>query len=58
MWNKGTIIVNGIESKYCVKYYAEPSEEYSINGGRISKLYDIIIQNYMIISLENLDMLY
>lgn len=43
MWTEGTI---GIPKKdggykavhYCIKHYDEPSEEYGINGGRISKL--------------------
>lgn len=43
MWSEGTI---GIPTKgakymavhYWVKHYDEPSEEYGINGGKISKL--------------------
>lgn len=51
MWSKGTIEVNGIEFKYEVKRYVEPSEEYGINGGRISKLY-VSNGGYTVISYD------
>ena len=43
MWKEGTIGVPVENSKYkvvhyWVKVYEEPSEEYGINGGKISKL--------------------
>lgn len=38
MWDKGTLLIDGTNVKYCVKHYAEPSEEYGIDGGRISKM--------------------
>jgi len=38
MWEKGTLLINGTNVKYCVKHYEEPSEEYGIDGGRISKM--------------------
>jgi len=45
MWSEGTISIPDAEDKkkytichYWVKHYEEPSEEYGINGGRISKL--------------------
>ena len=43
MWKQGTIGVkdsNGrmVSVTFWVKYYEEPSEEYGISGGRISKL--------------------
>lgn len=34
MWDKGEYM----GYTYCVKHYDEPSAEYGINGGRISKL--------------------
>lgn len=43
MWSQGTIgVPNGdgtyTTCRYWVKHYDEPSEEYGIDGGRISKL--------------------
>ena len=43
MWKEGTIGIPEKSGKYMavhywVKVYEEPSEEYGINGGRISKL--------------------
>lgn len=38
MWTNGTMNINGTEIKYCVKHYSEPSEDYGIEGGRISKM--------------------
>ena len=43
MWTRGTIGVkdsNGrmVSVSYWIKHYEEPSEEYGISGGRISKL--------------------
>ena len=43
MWKEGTIGIPKKDGKYknvqyWVKYFEEPSEDYGINGGRISKL--------------------
>ena len=38
MWEKGTLLIDGTNGKYCVKHYGEPSEEYGIEGGCISKM--------------------
>lgn len=45
MWSEGTIRIPDARDNerntvchYWVKHYDEPSEEYGINGGRISKL--------------------
>ena len=38
MWSKGSIKVKSSIFTYSVKYYDNPSEEYGIDGGRISKL--------------------
>ena len=45
MWSEGTISIPDANVKakttichYWVKHYEEPSEEYGVNGGRISKL--------------------
>jgi hypothetical protein len=38
MWEKGTLLIDGTSVKYWVKHYEEPSEEYGIDGGRISKM--------------------
>lgn len=43
MWSEGTIGIPAIDKKYTavhywVKHYEEPSEEYGIDGGKISKL--------------------
>jgi hypothetical protein len=38
MWDEGTLLVKGTNVKYWVKHYDEPSEEYGIDGGRISKM--------------------
>ncbi len=37
-WSHGTIELNGKEYRYSMKHFSEPSEDYGINGGRISKL--------------------
>jgi hypothetical protein len=38
MWNKGSIKIENQIFTYCAKVYGEPSEEYGIEGGKISKL--------------------
>jgi hypothetical protein len=38
MWKKGSIKIENQIFTYCAKVYGEPSEEYGIEGGRISKL--------------------
>ena len=43
MWSEGTIGIPKKDGKYksvkyWVKYFEEPSEDYGINGGKISKL--------------------
>lgn len=39
MWRKGTIKLSDMTvCEFCVKYYNEASEDYGINGGKISKL--------------------
>jgi hypothetical protein len=38
MWEKGTLLIEGTTVKYCIKHYTEPSEDYGIDGGRISKM--------------------
>lgn len=43
MWSEGTIGIPATDKKYTavhywVKHYEESSEEYGINGGKISKL--------------------
>ena len=43
MWSEGTIGIPAEDGNYTavhywVKHYEEPSEEYGINGGKISKL--------------------
>ena len=38
MWETGTITVNGKEYKFECKHYEQPSADYGIDGGRISKL--------------------
>lgn len=38
MWEKGSLLIEGTVVKYWVKHYPEPSEEYGIDGGRISKM--------------------
>ena len=38
MWKKGSIQINDETFTYCAKVYGEPSEDYGIEGGRISKL--------------------
>lgn len=38
MWEEGTLLINGKSLKYQVKHYDEPSEEYGIEGSRISKM--------------------
>ena len=38
MWEKGSLLIEGAVVKYWVKHYPEPSEDYGIDGGRISKM--------------------
>lgn len=38
MWAKGMMQIHGAECRYWIKHFDEPSEEYGIDGGRISKL--------------------
>jgi hypothetical protein len=43
MWKEGTIRIPQLDGKnhiihFWIKYFEEPSEEYGLDGGRISKL--------------------
>ena len=38
MWTEGSIRVRNSTFHYWVKHYEEPSEDFGIDGGRISKL--------------------
>ncbi len=38
MWTEGSIKVGNSIFHYWAKHYEEPSEDYGIDGGRISKL--------------------
>ena len=38
MWHEGKFDLNGAGYRWCAKVYDEPSEDYGIEGGRISKL--------------------
>lgn len=38
MWEQGSLLIDGTTVHYWVKHYDEPSEDYGIMGGRISKL--------------------
>ena len=38
MWTEGSIRVKNSAFHYWVKHYEEPSEDFGIDGGRISKL--------------------
>ena len=38
MWTNGSLLIDGTVVKYWVKHYDEPSEDYGINGRRISKM--------------------
>ena len=38
MWDQGKLLIEGMNVKYYVKHYEEPSEDYGIEGGRISKM--------------------
>lgn len=38
MWAEGSIKIENSIFHYWVKHYEEPSEDYGIDGGRISKL--------------------
>jgi hypothetical protein len=38
MWNKGSIKIGNQTFTYSAKVYGEPSEDYGIEGGKISKL--------------------
>lgn len=50
MWTKGAMRIEGTEILFWVKHFEEPSEDYGIEGGRISKLMlkqgEICILNY------------
>ena len=50
MWAEGSIKIENSIFHYWVKHYEEPSEDYGIDGGRISKLMlkrnDEIVYNY------------
>jgi hypothetical protein len=38
MWSKGSLKIENTICHYWVKHYEDPSEDYGIDGGRISKL--------------------
>lgn len=38
MWNKGSVKIENQIFTYSAKVYGEPSEDYGIEGGKISKL--------------------
>lgn len=38
MWEEGTLRINEKSLKYWVKHYEQPSTDYGIDGGRISKM--------------------
>ena len=38
MWKKGSLKIENEIFTYCAKVYEEPSEDYGIEGGKISKL--------------------
>jgi hypothetical protein len=38
MWKKGILEIEGTKVRYWVKFYDQPSEDYGIEGGRISKM--------------------
>ena len=38
MWTKGATRVEGTEVLFWIKHFDEPSEDYGIDGGRISKI--------------------
>lgn len=38
MWKKGILEIEGTDVSYQVKCYEMPSEDYGIEGGRISKM--------------------
>jgi hypothetical protein len=38
MWEKESLLIEGTVVKYWVKHYPEPSKDYGIDGGRISKM--------------------
>lgn len=38
MWESGSLLIDGTVVKYWVKHYDEPSADYGIEGGRISKM--------------------
>ena len=38
MWTEGSVRVRNSTFHYWVKHYEEPSEDFGIGGGRISKL--------------------
>ena len=37
MWKKGSIKIENQTFTYCAKVYGEPSEDYGIEGGKISE---------------------
>lgn len=38
MWTKGAMRIEGTEVLFWIKHFEEPSVDYGIDGGRISKL--------------------
>ena len=38
MWKNGSLKIGNQIFTYCAKVYGEPSEDYGIEGGKISKL--------------------
>jgi len=38
MWEQGTLKIEGSIVKYYIKRYEEPSDEYGVEGRRISKM--------------------
>jgi hypothetical protein len=38
MWKKGSLKIGNQIFTYCAKVYGEPSEDYGIEGGKVSKL--------------------
>ena len=38
MWEQGKLLIEGMNVKYYVKHYEEPSEDYGIEDGWISKM--------------------
>ena len=44
MWNKGSVKIENQTFTYSAKIYGEPSEDYGIEGVKISKLEIIALQ--------------